>query len=59
MKKQPYGVRANQEAETKNDMKKFAIRADKGVAFLSPNGKVWLMQVDDLGVVSVTEVTAV
>jgi len=56
MKKIPFGVRVGTEAETKEEMKEVAIYSDKGVPFFSPNGKVWLVQVDDTGNLTVTEV---
>lgn len=55
MKKIPYEVKAKETTATIEEMKEVAIYAEKGIPFQSPNGKVWLVQVDDNGSLFVTE----
>jgi len=57
MKKIPYGVKAKAKNSPKSEMDEVAIWSEKGIPFQSPNGKIWLISVDDAGELTTVEVT--
>lgn len=57
MRKTPYQVQAFDDADSLEEAQKIAIREDKSIPFKSPNGKIWLVRVDDAGALTVTEKT--
>jgi len=56
MKKTPFGVKAAKKTDAKSVVAEVAIFSEKGLPMLSPNGKVWIISVDDTGNITATEV---
>jgi len=57
IKKEPYKVRAEPKSKSKEELVKTAIRDDKGIPFKSPNGKIWLLYINDDGGLVIEERT--
>ena len=54
--KLPYEVKAARKTDPKDDIDNIAIWPEKGIPMKSPNGKTWLLYIDDDGNLVTSEV---